>query len=608
MTKLVDPDSLNQGTEVVISTAGKTVQLLVAGNLDDNSPGATSGVTMQAVYSFLKEEWKNDNALNKFKFPLQAFTKNEFQWINGWAPADAQTRQLLRDAGWQETVGTENGDLWAGMISLGAFNAAADQGYYQQVTGFDQSTTNFDKTGEVNEAVLVYDASGGPADYTGFFKAFLREQGKLYDSYDLLTEQGLTALEATLYRFPLSNSSDLNISSSDAYIDLSSAVTFTNGTDLVNLTSHPLSNNDAVRFTNSGGALPAEISTGTTYYVINANANDFQISTTVGGSAVDFTDDGTGTHTVVSWPYDGMDIAYLSGVGFTSWTISTVYPAESVVQDAAGRWWFTDAGGTSAGNDTDLGGGSDTGVTWVAYEGERLIGSNYYAFNRIVDGSSGTRFQIYDWMQRQLRKTTDINTGVITDANQDTIGTVNGNVADELSAFRGSDLILEQGVYIDSFAATEINNLVFVPIPVDGGAEAEVTFPFEVVVTLNFSQNIIDETDADTRGVAYFTNNDAGDDDGSDFDTASAIIVQDNTPANVDIDGTDIVGGAYTFSYDYDGNVQRGAASASSDAPVTLQMVGLAGFVVGTTEFTITRQATLGVNVSAGDERNYSNP
>lgn len=51
MAKIVDPDDLNQATEVVIATGAKTVQLLPAGNLNDASPGATSGVTMQAVYS-----------------------------------------------------------------------------------------------------------------------------------------------------------------------------------------------------------------------------------------------------------------------------------------------------------------------------------------------------------------------------------------------------------------------------------------------------------------------------------------------------------------------------------------------------------------------------
>ena len=43
MSKLIDPDSLSQGTEVVISTGAKTIQLLVAGNLSNASPGSTSG-------------------------------------------------------------------------------------------------------------------------------------------------------------------------------------------------------------------------------------------------------------------------------------------------------------------------------------------------------------------------------------------------------------------------------------------------------------------------------------------------------------------------------------------------------------------------------------
>ena len=33
MAVIIDPDSLNQGTEVVINTSAKTIQLLVAGNL-----------------------------------------------------------------------------------------------------------------------------------------------------------------------------------------------------------------------------------------------------------------------------------------------------------------------------------------------------------------------------------------------------------------------------------------------------------------------------------------------------------------------------------------------------------------------------------------------
>src|SRR3990167_837900 len=141
MAKLIDPDSLNQGTEIVISTGAKTIQLLVAGNLNDTSPGATSGVTLQAVYSFLKEEWKTDTALNKFKFPLKMFTKTDGLFINGWTFADAQSRDLVRDAGFKE-----GSNEYAGIISLGNFDASTDQAYYQRVIGYNQSITNFDKT------------------------------------------------------------------------------------------------------------------------------------------------------------------------------------------------------------------------------------------------------------------------------------------------------------------------------------------------------------------------------------------------------------------------------------------------------------------------------
>ena len=124
MAKLIDPDDLNQGTEVTITTASKTIALNVAGNLVDTPTGATSGVTGKAFYSFLKEEWKSDTNLNKFRFPLQMIYEAQFIWINGWAPADAQTRDLIRDAGFKETDGREN----ACIISLGAFNDSTVSG------------------------------------------------------------------------------------------------------------------------------------------------------------------------------------------------------------------------------------------------------------------------------------------------------------------------------------------------------------------------------------------------------------------------------------------------------------------------------------------------
>ncbi|MBX4215330.1 hypothetical protein KW797_00045 [Candidatus Parcubacteria bacterium] len=73
--------------------------------------------------------------------------------------------------------------------------------------------------------------------------------------------------------------------------------TATAATDIIAASAHGLSNGDRVAFTNSGGALPAGLSTVTEYFVKNATTNDFQVSATPGGSAVDITGVGSGTHT-----------------------------------------------------------------------------------------------------------------------------------------------------------------------------------------------------------------------------------------------------------------------------------------------------------------------
>ena len=74
---------------------------------------------------------------------------------------------------------------------------------------------------------------------------------------------------------------------------VSSGVTFDNTTNIVQKTSHWLSAWDELFF--SADVLPAELTKYQVYYVINPNTNDFQLATTKGWSAVEFTDDGTGT-------------------------------------------------------------------------------------------------------------------------------------------------------------------------------------------------------------------------------------------------------------------------------------------------------------------------
>jgi len=69
------------------------------------------------------------------------------------------------------------------------------------------------------------------------------------------------------------------------------AVTFTDSGNLVTRNGHHYSNGDTLQFYNIQST--TGVSEDTVYYVINATANTFQISTTEGGSAVTLTTDGT---------------------------------------------------------------------------------------------------------------------------------------------------------------------------------------------------------------------------------------------------------------------------------------------------------------------------
>ncbi len=443
MPKIVDPDSLNQATEVVFDKDSKTIQLLIAGNLDDTSPGSTSGVTGQAMYSFCKDEWLTDATLNELRFPFDPIFEQKLIWVFGWKPADAQTRDLLRDVGWKEIDVSET----AGFQSLGGpFDAVGDQAYYQQISGFDAtadaSVANFDKTGQVNESVQFI-GPGGTPDNSGFFRLLLREQGKLYDEGELVADQALASVDFRFFGVPLSNSPD-----------------------------------------NTDG-------TGVPETDVNIDGNA---------------------------PYTSMTLDYLAGALFDTWADSTAFAAGDVVLDAIlqsggssnGTWWFTPAGGTSSGTGT----ADDTGITdWESYVGELQVGTEWYAFNRIVDGNSGTTKEIYEWTARQLRRTTDINGDALGGPNQNGEPAQFGRIAIELASFTGADLHSNDGTALTNFDANATNNMRQHDITVDSGGldvfgipvvSTERQYPFVAAGTLVFSQNLDDEINADTLYKMFF--------------------------------------------------------------------------------------------------------
>ena len=214
MAKIVDPDDLNQGTEVIIDATNKTIALQIAGNL------SWDGVALKTVYSFIKEEWRYDADLIPVLFPFTPITDEQFELINGWDFADTTSELLVRDGGWAVTDGGTTYKQFFNLTTLGSFeDSNNDRAYYIQQA--DQTAVVYTNlAGEVNQAIQFFShATLDNYDYSTYFKIFLREQGKTYDSYDLLAEQNLTTLTYRKYALPLSNSSDANISASDNDIE-----------------------------------------------------------------------------------------------------------------------------------------------------------------------------------------------------------------------------------------------------------------------------------------------------------------------------------------------------------------------------------------------------
>jgi hypothetical protein len=236
MAKITDPDLLadsaadDNSTEVYINTSTKRIKLVEVGDLNDTGVQNENGVTLKALYSFLKEEWRNDTHgknLAAFDFPMVPITDESFELVSGWDFENDTARGFIRDAGW--TVKNTSGNttaMYAGIIGLGSIESN-DQLYYQQVSG--GAASNVLLTGQVNQAVQILRdddgdgvyAEGSDFDRRSYFKLFAREQSQLYDSATL-SDIGVSQMSAQAYRFPLATGADLKISADDVDIDADS--------------------------------------------------------------------------------------------------------------------------------------------------------------------------------------------------------------------------------------------------------------------------------------------------------------------------------------------------------------------------------------------------
>jgi len=563
MPKIVDPDNLTTDVSIVWGTGSAATRTITVQTSADNASslvaplesGSDSGVTLQCLYSFAKEEWKNgpqaDNLI-KIPFPFVAITKNQFDLVNFWDFADDDSRYLIRDAGWSVQSGSITVQEWVGIRTLGSITldstttppdpALSDQVYYVQSgsanaggsgEAVNNTIQNFKMSGSVNQAILHYSASndGNTIDrnFRGNTTLYLREYKKIYDDANIQSDLGVVTQEYTLYSVPLTTTTDIK----------------------VNTTS--------------------EADAGT---------------------------DG---------PWNHVDIFFLSGSGYIAHPgTATSVTSGTVVSGSDGQWYITHTDGTF-GTDTDLTDGSDGTITdWVPYvlttpEGfqisgsQQITGSIYSPFNVIITNGTGSFEKtgsledVYTSVQYKLRLTTDIDSG--SHFSTDFIG----KKTRTLLSFVGDTLITSDGVFVYAQRDADTNRIDFYDV---SGSLAR--YPFVSTGTISWNDNLT--LDVSGSYFMFFTSVPSGD-----FGTPNAILVNDASDPPVPITGSTSGSEERTYTFDYTNNNQ-GGRSPGSDAPLTVVAIGFESAQYVTTTATILETKTNNISLVAALERNYDNP
>ena len=725
----------------------REIWLMKEGSLSDD------GVTLQAVYSFSKEEWKNDITLIPHPYPFVAITPEQFEMSNDWVPHTGpvggpsgdpndryETRKLIRTGGWREIAanGTLNQEH-VGVITLGTFeDNVNDLAYFQQGNDPTDITAaqNFTFNGPVNEAIKSYDyittgpfsaqiaitgtntitrsdsggswldegyrvggqitivssdqsgnvgtfviatltdtvltVSGTPltndADDVTFTAAvnnrnvlnvFLRirdgdTNGKTFDSSNL-SAIGVTEVDNKVFRFPLSNVTDLDITATDASI--------TGGTPWTEI---------RVRYFDAAFSRDVDLTSTT-----NELNRSFGIVIDVGTySGVDgsITTSGS-TLTSADGGFSSLSSDFNSGT-LTIHNSSTA--ANNTTYTLAATAVLTD---TTIDITPSTFNTADTGLSFTL---QRQAGKTI----------SATTNQIYEKVQYLLRQDANINYHGDEAGTSPTTAVVTGSTADALLRFVGTELESGQaiptnpnftdgtGVIVEGFLETDTNKMTFFD-----NTETLRTFPFVASGTISFNQNLQDDSEAyywmfftytvrttptgavtmtltsgnqgqltaadDTIDLPVVVENEyiaiSGFDDEvnngifrvgtvtdqttggftvykvdvSDvlitstatagavsidedpIDSPDAIIVRNND--DVEIKGDVAAAASTTFTFDYDNNAQGERVAGQGDAAVTLRAIGFNSAQFVETSGTIGQSDANNFSLVAALERNYSN-
>jgi hypothetical protein len=455
------------GSELSIyyDCAARHVYLVEQGNLTED------GVTEQCVYSRMVIDWKDDDYLiANAPFPMLAISAAAGQFImgqdpsggyNGWDWQDndtysIRTRKLIRQGGW--AAYDADGELltiYAGIKTLGAFeDEANDTAYYQFGTDTEvDDSLDFSFAGSVNEAIRCYDAT-------------VTREVATPDGYDFVDGAG----------------SDDSIERNDSG-------------DFV-----------ADGYKVGGKVIVENATTGAndgSYTITSVTTDALGVPT---GSLTADTDDNTATLTCDNRAAFSTRLRVRDsdtyGKTFGQATLTTI--GETALENRLFAFPLANAADLKiVATDAEIDGDSPyTGMSLTFYDtpqskggGGELVGGPYN-FGMVLDCNGGTSQQVYEWTQRQLRKTTDIDAGA---------GTVIGRCMDGLMRFLGDALEAGSvdggltfptnplgggsGLYLDDLAAASKNATTLFD-----NTGAQRSYPVTVTVTLDFNDTLIDDT------------------------------------------------------------------------------------------------------------------
>ena len=218
----------NTGTDgnVFFDTAAGTIQFFNATtnstlDLTGHGGGATDanplieldGIKFEAIYAFENQERRTDEVLRQYDRWTSGTFKfgGAYNFINGRVPLAAADIALIRGSGWNE-YGIDGlvDKIYFG--NKGLSNIESDsQPYYQLESTEFTSSIDYQKTGQIDEAVLVFEDAVD--DFTLDPEVVsIRTYGFNYDRKSTLTDLGITELGGYSTGFAVNESAHLTTS------------------------------------------------------------------------------------------------------------------------------------------------------------------------------------------------------------------------------------------------------------------------------------------------------------------------------------------------------------------------------------------------------------